>query len=164
MSGELTSEEASGRRLAEAFRLLAEDALEKRRGLSMKGVNGAPDWLGYEQAVWHASEELRSQLRRNKKLRGDSALFHMCSQIAADRRFGKGRQNIVAIIGDFGDATHVSLLGTLLGDPEVYGHVIKALAKSRVAGFTDQVAKILEQEKTGWIKSAAKKYLERCEY
>jgi hypothetical protein len=141
---------------------LANYFYDTRKGIAMKGVQGAPDWMGYETSLWKLSEEIRQWLRKQKNLRGSSPLLDACSEIAVDVRFGKGRQNLVLMLGEFGNASYGTVLGTLLLDPEVCGHAVKALVKAKVPGFQSEVEHVLRTAKEPWIRSAAKKYLEVC--
>jgi hypothetical protein len=63
------------------------------------------------------------------------------------------------MLGEFGRGEYASVLGGLLNDADVYGHAIKALNRSKVLGYENQVSAILKTEKHGWIRSAARKYL-----
>lgn len=127
--------------------------------ISMNGVQGAPDWKGYETDLWRLSEELREFFRNNRKLRGKNAFLDAIVRIASDSRFGKGRQNFVLILGEFGKGEYGDVLGKLLSDVDVYGHALKGLIRGKTLGYERSVAAILEKEKLGWIRSAAKKYL-----
>lgn len=79
--------------------------------------------------------------------------------LAENVSLGKGRQNIVLLLGEFGRGEYRAVLGKLLGDSDVYGHVIKALNRGRIEGYQKQIVEILESEKIGWIRDAARKYL-----
>ncbi|MGZ5573330.1 MAG: HEAT repeat domain-containing protein, partial [Usitatibacter sp.] len=146
--------------IASSLLHFANDSHSNRTGLAMRGVAGAPDWVGYEMALWKASERLRALLRARKELRGDTATVGACLSLIADRRFGKGRQNLVLLVGEFGTPKMASALGSLLDDPDVYGHAIKALSKLKAKGFGEPVKRVLDSERVAWIKTAARKYLE----
>ena len=139
----------------------ANELLQTRLGISMRGVRGAPDWQGYETDLWELSEVLRSYYKANRKLRGKNPLSDTLARIASNSQFGKGRQMIFLILGQYGGPDYGEVFGNALKDPTVYGHAIDALIKAKVKGYHDQVASILGVEKTGWIRQAAKKYLER---
>jgi hypothetical protein len=138
---------------------LAHEMVLTRRHLSMKGVRGAPDWVAFETELWQVSESLREFFRNNRELRGRSPLLDAVGRLAENPRFGKGRQNLVLMLGEFGRGEYGATLGKLLSDTDVYGHAIKALNQGKVLGYRDRVTAILATEKHGWIRSAAKKYL-----
>lgn len=127
--------------------------------LSMQGVRGAPDWYGFETAVWQLSEGMRKVLRKNKKVRGKSDLLETFARIATDKRFGKGRQPLVLMLGDFGRQMYSSIIAQLLEDEDVYGHAIKALLRDKAFEYSTQVTEIYESTKVGWIRATAKRYL-----
>jgi len=129
------------------------------QAVSMEGVRGAPDWYVFETECWNLFEKIRSFLRQNRQLRGQNELLDVLASIAADRQFGKGRQNLVLMLAEFGKDSYASVIGKLLSDNEVLGHAIKALIRGKIQGYSSDVSEILNQTKIGWIRSAAKKYL-----
>lgn len=158
----LTGKAAANVDLQEAATVLEELGLElvtTRRHIAMNGVRGAPDWLACEFDLWQLSEHIREFLRKNRTVRGRNPLLDALARIARDPRYGKGRQNVVLMLGQFGRGEYGELLGELLNDPDVYGHAIKALKRGKLFGYSDRVSAILETEKRGWIRNAAKEYL-----
>lgn len=145
-----------------ALQVLPPKFLKTRLGVSMKGVRGAPDWLGYESAIWELSEQVRRFLRKHKKLRGKNPILDQVACLAANKKYGKGRQNLVLLLGEYGQDSYGQTLGALLDDDDVYGHAIKALVRANIPGYSEKVSQVLAIEKTSWIKASAKKYLERC--
>jgi hypothetical protein len=63
-------------------------------------------------------------------------------------------------IGFVAACPHASSLAGLLGDPDVNGQVVYTLLKMKVGGFANDVAPLLQSEKS-WIRRLAKKYIER---
>lgn len=129
------------------------------RTVSMEGVKGAPDWYVFETECWNLFEKLRSFLQQNRQLRGRNELLDVLASVAADRQFGKVRQNLVLMLAEFGKDSYASVIGKLLYDNEVFGHAIKALIRGKIKGYSSEVSDILNRTKLGWIRSAAKKYL-----
>ena len=134
---------------------------ETRKSISMRGVRDAPDWLGYETAIWKLSENLREYLKAHRKLRGKNIVLDAVARIVTTREYGKGRQNFVLILGAYGGDPYGRIIANLLNDPEVYGHAIKALTNAKVSGLDEEIAEILLTEKVAWIRAAGKRYLER---
>lgn len=157
----ISPNEIDPQKIGEIFEELAYYYLETKKGLSMKGEKGAPDWFGYETALWKISEMVRPIFRKKKNLRGKNPVLDSFEKLSKDRRFKKGRQNIVLMLGEYGKGEYIDALGALLHDKDVYGHSIKALTRSKAPGFKEIVLEILSEEKVGWIKTAAKKYIEK---
>jgi hypothetical protein len=63
-------------------------------------------------------------------------------------------------IGFVAACPHASSLAGLLGDLDVNGQVVYTLLKMKVGGFANDVAPLLQSEKS-WIRRLAKKYIER---
>jgi hypothetical protein len=158
--GAIKPREFSESELAHALLQVAEDLLNTRQGVSMRGADGAPDWRGFETALWQASEKLRTVVSARKDWRGECQIVLALAQLARDKRFGKGRQNIVLMLGEFGGSNFAPLLSELLDDPEVRGHAIKALIKSGCTNFFRQVDELLPQL-DGWARKAAIQYLKK---
>lgn len=151
-----------GERLGMSLLSEADDMLRTRRSLSMRGVDGAPDWLAYETALWQISERMRPLLAARKDLHGTGPIMAAIQALCSRKEFGKGRQNFVLMLGDFGGPSAVEILGTLLGDPEVEGHALKALYKLRAFRFVDEANAIVSRS-SGWVRTAATKYLKAAQ-
>lgn len=147
-----------GAQLGAAMLVAADSWRATRTGLSMAGVDGAPDWHGFETALWKLSERLRPTLLARKDWRSGSDIMKAMLHLCRNQSYGKGRQNFVLMLGDFGGAIEVDALGDLLFDADVQGHAIKALCKLRNDRFRTVVERLLPSLQ-GWSKSAAKKYL-----
>jgi hypothetical protein len=125
--------------------------------VEMPGQLGAPDWKGFELKIWRLGESLRLYLKR-KRWRGKGPLLDVAARVLQDGRFGKGRQTFALLLGEFGGQEYGEPLGRVLEDKEVRGHAVKALTKAKIGGFAAEVAGVQAQE-SGWIRSAARKYL-----
>jgi len=146
--------------IAEALRVFAEYQFENFKGLSMKGSDG-PEWTGYEVRLWELGSKFELYLRANKKIRGRNALSNAIGELVADKRFGKGREIFVMIIGNFGDASFAEVLKPLLADTDVDGHALDALTKLKIRGLDSLVEPLLAKGKQTWIRNAAKKYIQK---
>ena len=120
--------------LCEALEVIVRHFQNELKGISMRGVRGAPDWLGHETALWQASEDLRKFVQKRKDIRGKNILLDCFKELAEDQTLGKGRQNLVLILGQYGGPDYSEVLGKLLFDKDVYGHAIKALSRARSLG------------------------------
>jgi hypothetical protein len=145
--------------VARAVESLCKHWLLSLTDVEMRGELGAPDWMGFELRIWQLGESLRLLLKRKKRWRGRGPLLDTVAKLVSNRGFGKGRQTLVLLLGDFGKQEYGDVLGRALDDKEVWGHAIKALTRAKIAGFAAEVAGVQAQE-TGWIRSAARKYLQ----
>lgn len=128
------------------------------RGVSMRGTLGAPDWLAYEMRIWTLGETLRQLMKKDKRWRGVTAILEAAAKVVRCAEFGKGRQTFVLLLGDYGDKSYSSVLGDCLRDAETRGHALKSLTKLGAEGF-DMHARRIALEDSGWIRTAAKRYL-----
>ncbi|MBI5534844.1 MAG: hypothetical protein HY898_19110 [Deltaproteobacteria bacterium] len=128
------------------------------RAITAEGVDGAPPWFATEWSLWVLGESLNKLVKRRK---GEplSPIIGVVSDTVRDRRFGKGRQTFVRILGGVDAEAHKELLMDLLDDPEVSGHAIKALRVGKVSGASERVREALRVARVGWIRTEAKKYL-----
>ena len=147
-----------GSRVGAALLVVAEKWRSTRTGLSMAGVDGAPDWLGFETALWKLSERLRPVVSARKDWRSESEIMQAILRLCGNQSYAKGRQNFVLMLGDFGGKKEATALGDLLMDTDVQGHAIVALHKLRDGRFRGSVERLIPALQ-GWSKSAAKKYL-----
>jgi hypothetical protein len=147
--------------VAMALRVLSEHYFQVRKGLSMRGVDGAPDWEGYESALWKLSENIRPWLHKRRDLRGRNALMDAICGIVVNSQFGKGRQNFILLLGTYGDRSYGASITGLLSESDVCGHAIQALTKLKIGGLDDAVSIIMRDTKYGWIRAAGKKYLQK---
>jgi hypothetical protein len=138
---------------------VAEEAKETLRGLSMRGAAGAPDWYGYESLLWEISEDFRAYLRSHKAIRGAHPLFNAVAEIVADSSYGKGRQNFVLVLGQYGGHHYADVIATGLGDPDVSAQALRALRKMKDGRFV-QLARSLENDPpTPAARTEARSYL-----
>jgi hypothetical protein len=138
---------------------VAEEAKETLRGLSMPGVAGAPDWHGYESALWEISEDLRAYLRSHKAIRGRHALLDAVAEIVADSSYGKGRENFVLVLGQYGGHHYADVIASGLGDPNVCAQALRALRKMKDGRFVHTARRLENDPPTGATRTEARSYL-----
>lgn len=143
--------------LTEAIRLLVDSWRKNLIKVSMNGVMGAPDWLGYELKIWKMGEVLR-HLYRFRRWKGKDVLLDQVANLIKNRDYGKGRQTLALLLGDFGGKYYSDDLIELLDDRDICGHVIKAIKKARIRGMSEKVRHIAENS-GGWVKRAAQNYI-----
>jgi len=125
----------------------------------MQGVRGAPDWLEYESLLWELSEIVRNWMKAKRIGRGRNDVLDMVAQLVLERQYKKGRQNFVLVLAERGGGAYGTAFAQMLDDPDVAGHAVKALVKSRTPGYVMSVEKLLLEARAAWVRSAAKKYL-----
>ena len=146
-------------RVAKMICLLAEYYYSSRKSLSMKGIKGAPDWFGYESALSQLSEHVRAHLEARRNLRGQSPVLDAVATVVSDSRFGKGRQNFVLLLGEFGATNYAQAIGHALSDRELAGHAVKAALRARIPGLEHAISKVAAETTQSWVKSACVRYL-----
>lgn len=156
-SGAKVSEED----LVKALPLIATHLAATRHGIGQRGIQGGPDWMNVEIALWDLSEEIRGIMVRDKMSRGRTPLLDAVADIVRDPAYGKGRQNFVLMLGELGKGEYTAVLADLLDDDTVSGHAISALAKTRTPGFEKEAERLMEEAPTPNHRREAKKYLRR---
>ncbi|EAC9079040.1 hypothetical protein KV69_10920 [Listeria monocytogenes] len=145
----------------EVYEEYCENLVVTRRGLSMKGVDGAPDWYGYERLIWDASFKYIEPILKIKKFKDENKLVDGVLTLCLNHRYGKGRQSLVILIGKYGANTYASSLAFLLDDPEVSIQVIAALTKMKDLSQYGKVKIIAEEKKATPERLYAKKYIKK---
>jgi hypothetical protein len=130
--------------------------------VSMSGPNVKFVWYRFEYLIWTFGEDLRTILK-NKKFNKSELIANAVIKILNDKRYGKGRETFALLVGNFKFQLNEKDVRVLLEDEDVYGHLINSLRKLKMRGFEDRMKQIINSEK-GWIKSEAKKYLEKSAF
>ena len=146
--------------VSDAIKTLCREWQNRAQGTAMLGQLGAPDWKTYELRIWELGESIRLFLQKKRGWRGRCALMDAIKDILLEAQFGKGRQTFALLLGDFGKGEYGEELASVLSQSEVCGHAIKALRKAKISGYSDNVREVFARE-SGWVKSAAKKYLQQ---
>jgi hypothetical protein len=142
------------------LRVLPSHYHQRETAVEVQGLRGAPDWLGYEVRLWELSEVVRQYLKANRRLRGGCGVLDAVVDIVSDARFGKGRQNFVLVLAQYGGQRYAKVIGDLLEDPDIFGHAVRALAKLRAPGYSARIKAILRDSKVAWIRRGARNYLQ----
>ena len=154
-----TPKNVSAEHVVNALQALPSHYRKTEGATGMQGVKGAPDWLGYEMRLWELSEVIRVYLGRNRLMRGKCQVLDAVARIASNREYGKGRQNFVLLLAQYGGNGYSDVLGDLLDDTDVHGHAIKGLTKLKGHGHVGKIESILSDSEVGWIRAAARNYL-----
>jgi hypothetical protein len=122
-------------------------------------IPDVPAWHGYEHKIWALGEEVRQIVNTKPALRGDRDLFLKFLRIVEDRAAKRGRQSWILLFSCRPCGTWAHELAKLLSDPDIDGHVIAALYKMKVAGFSELVLQFRDASIT-WVRKGAIRYLE----
>ena len=85
----------------------------------------------------------------------DDSAYDQVAALAADRSLGRGREMLTAALAKMRSAGATDVLVGLLGDPEVDGHAVVALARR-----VDAPAEVLESyvdDPRPWVRRAARR-------
>jgi hypothetical protein len=119
-------------------------------------------WYRYESLVWELGEQFRRAMLRNRRLRRCERVFESARAVCADRRFGKGRESFIMLLGQYGGTPQIPALIDSLDDPEVCGHAVYALRLLGASEAADRVRPFLDSPKT-WVRQEARKYFQKIE-
>ncbi len=92
----------------------------------------------------------------------DDSVFEEISEMAREKRHGKAREMLAVALANMKDPRAVELLIELLGDDEVAGHALIALAKLRARKARRHVQRLLSHSKV-WVRREAKKTLAKLQ-
>jgi hypothetical protein len=129
------------------------------RGLVISGLKDAAPWAAFELKVLKLGRALDFVMRKLGYWKGRGPLLDAAATVAADLRFGRGRQSFVAAIGEHGQAAYGAELAALLGDEDMAGHAVKALHRGSNGEYLEQVLAAAEGGRP-WVQSAARAYAE----
>lgn len=123
---------------------------------------GMPERMAFEPEIWIVGSELMQKLKEAKENQVDyTLLLESILKIIKTEKYISGRQSFVMTLHFFkNNSTVEKALISLLDDNQLYGFALKELNKLKLYGCTDKVTEILKNEKTGWIKKEAKRYIE----
>lgn len=141
----------------------ADELVSKRQGLSMRGVDGAPDWYKYETILWDICRDLIDPIFKDRKWRGWNDLIEAILKLCQNKKYGKGRQPFVLLLGKIGSIDCICTLRDLIDDDEVSIHSIDSLTKMEDLSSYTKIKLIAEGKKATPQRSYARKYVKRIE-
>lgn len=145
----------------EAYEEYCDELVVKRKGLSIKGVDGAPNWCGYEYMIWKANFKYIEPILKVKKFKDENKLMEGLLSLCLSPKYGKGRQSLIILIGEYGLKTYSPSLGVLLDDSEVTIQVISAFTKMKDVSQYEKIKVLAEKEKATPERFYAKKYINK---
>ncbi|POP45807.1 hypothetical protein CHU32_08325 [Superficieibacter electus] len=144
-----------------SFEEYCDDLISTRTGLVMRGVDGAPDWYGYEMIIWKSVFKYIEPILKMKKFRGKNELLDGMLSLCLRKEYGKGRQSLVMLIGKYGAIDYASSLARLIDDPEISIHVIGALTQLKDLSHFEQIKNISEEKNLTSKRTYARKYMKK---
>jgi hypothetical protein len=114
----------------------------------------------HESLTWALGEQFRQIMLRLKPLRRNEHVFRAVRAVCRDRRFGKGRESFVMLLGHYGGPAQIPTLVELLDDPVVCGHALYSLRLLAAPEAATKARRFLKSEKT-WVRNEAHKYFEK---
>ena len=114
----------------------------------------------HESLTWALGEQFRQIMLRLKPLRRNEHVFRGVRAICRDRRFGKGRESFVMLLGHYGGPAQIPTLIELLDDPIVCGHALYSLRLLAAPQAATKARRLLKSEKT-WVRNEARKYFDK---
>ncbi|WP_427875387.1 hypothetical protein [Flavobacterium sp. MMS24-S5] len=138
---------------------LCEYWFENNKGIEESEFSFVP-WYCFEDDIWRLGEDLRLLLKKKKSFKKSTLIQNTIIGILKNDKYGKGRQTFALLIGELKCDLTKDDIRMFLNDKDVYGHLIISLRKLKIKGFDEKIKTIMNSEK-GWIKSEAKKYLDK---
>ncbi|MEC9850099.1 hypothetical protein RCT36_07580, partial [Escherichia marmotae] len=84
-------------------------------------------------------------------------MLSLCLQ----KKYGKGRQSLVMLVGKYGAIDYASSLANLMDDSDVSIHVISALTQMKDLSQYEKLKKISEEKKATIERNYARKYIKK---
>lgn len=143
------------------FEEYCNDLVLTRTGLSMKGIDGATDWYGYERIIWMSGFKYLEPILKVKKYRGKNILLDGILSLCFEEMYGKGRQSLIMLIGKYGTVEYASSLAHLIDDSDISIHVISALTKMKDFSQYEKIKLISEAKNATAERNYARKYVRK---
>ncbi len=119
-------------------------------------------WLPHEIDTWVAAEAIRSCFVTRRIQPGPNGLLDACASIALDRRAGRGRTNMIGVLGSFGGAAYEATFIALLADRKLFGHVLGALQDSGLTAYADETILHYRGDEPSWVALVVADYVRFC--
>jgi hypothetical protein len=107
--------------------------------------------------ILHLGRALELVMRKLGCWRGRGPLLDAVAQVAADVRFGRGRQSFAGTLGEHGEGAYGAELVALLTDDAMAGYAVKALHRGAHKEYLEQVLAAARGGRP-WVQSAARAY------
>jgi hypothetical protein len=117
----------------------------------------------FETEIWMIGEDIRQGILKERKNKTENYLkiLDKIIEIITIEKYRKGRESFVMLLSYYKNNNEVkNLLEKLLDDNKLYGFAINELNKLKEYNCINKITEIYNNEKNGWIKRDAKKYIE----
>ncbi len=126
-----------------------------QRAFVIPQLKDAPAWAAFELKILKLGRAIDFVIRKLGCWRGRGPLLDAVAEVAADPRFGRGRQSFAAALGEHGESAYGAELAALLSDEGMAGYAMKALHRSANHEYLEQVLAAAEGGRP-WVQSAAR--------
>ena len=123
-----------------------------------------PEKMAFETEIWIVGESIRQGIIYEKKNKTNNYIKVLDDiiEIINTTKYKSGRESFVMLLSFYKNNKIVNeTLKKLLNEKELYGFAIKELIKIKEYGYINEIVEIYNNEKKGWIKQIAKKYIEK---
>ncbi len=127
------------------------------RKLVIPELKDAPPWVAHELRVLKLGRALDFLMRKLGYWKGRGPVLAAAAKIAADLRYGRGRQSFVAALGEHGMGAYGAEVAALLQDVEMTGYGVMALHRGANGEYLEQVLAAAQSGRP-WVQSAARAY------
>jgi hypothetical protein len=124
-----------------------------------------PERMVFETEIWIIGENIRQGILNEIKNKTNNykKIIENILKIINTNKYKTGRESFVMLLSYYKNDNGVkNLLEKLLDDKELYGFAIKELDKIKEYRYINKIIEIYNNERNGWKKQAAKKYIEKA--
>jgi hypothetical protein len=128
------------------------------RAMVIPELKDTAPWAAYELKILQLGRATDFVMRKLGCWTGRGPLLDALAVVAADVRYGRGRQSFAGTLGEHGEGAYGAELAALLSDETMAGYAVKALHRSANGEYLEQVRAAAEHGRP-WVQSAARAYL-----
>jgi hypothetical protein len=131
---------------------------ESERALVIPELKDTAPWAAYELKILQLGRATDFVIRKLGIWKGRGHLLDAVALVAADGRFGRGRQSFAGTLGEHGEGAYGAELAALLTDEGMVGYAVKALHRSANGEYLPQVLAAAQGGRP-WVQSAVRAYV-----
>jgi hypothetical protein len=142
-----------------------ENIFEKLNYREKELYKNMPERMVFETQIWIIGENIRQEILKEIKNKTNNyeKIIDSILEIINTNKYRTGRESFVMLLSYYKNSDKVNnLLEKLLDDKDLYGFAIKELDKIKEYRYINKIIEIYNNEKNGWKKQAAKKYIEKA--
>jgi hypothetical protein len=142
-----------------------ENIFEKLNYKEKELYKNMPERMVFETEIWIIGENIRQGILNEIKNKTNDykKIIENIFKIINTNKYKTGRESFVMLLSYYKNDNEVkNLLERLLDNKELYGFAIKELDKIKEYRYINKIIEIYNNEKNGWKKQAARKYIEKA--